>query len=445
MKYFSVTLTLAVLLATLNTGCFGSKKKPTDTQTYTPVKIPVKVKEAEPTTPPNKPAEPTATMPPVTPPTKPNNTVTPTKPAEKPINLAILLPFSAQYYSPTVAFDSLPDKSASAVEFYEGVLTGIDYLKTQGFTPNIQVYDTQNNVDKVLSILSKPELKQATLIIGPLYNGELKPVATFCKENKIYLLSPNSPSNQITTANPYYVALNPSIETHCEAIYNYVQKTYSGKRIVAIAGNKTGEIALSKLFPIFDRQASKEKYGTATVFNHTYTGTENIESYLSATQQNVVVVTSFTELTAVDLVNKLYALRKKYDITLFGMPTWVDMENLDLSYLAALDYHYTTEFWINDQNTDHNKFKQNFFYKYGIKPTEFAAKGYDLMLYSGNLLKNFGADRLTEGIRNKTSNGIYTQYYFEPMPYNAAQPNYLENKYINIIQYRSDFVLEKKN
>ena len=258
-------------------------------------------------------------------------------------------------------------------------------------------------------------------------------------------MSPNSPSNQITTANPYYVAVNPSIETHCEAIYNYAQKTYSGKRIVAIAGNKTGEIALSKLFPGFAKQQSKEKYGDANVFNYTYTGTENIESYLSATQQNVVVVTSFTELTAVDLVNKLYVLRKKYDITLFGMPTWVDMENLDLSYLAALDYHYTTEFWINDQNTDHNKFKQNFFYKYGIKPTKFAAKGYDLMLYSGNLLKNFGADRLTEAIKNKTSNGIYTQYYFEPSPYNAAQPNYLENKYINIIHYRPDFMLEKKN
>ena len=452
MKPVKFILPLFCLLLILGTGCFGSKKKPTNNQTYTPVEIPVKTREDKPIIPDAKPTEPTATKPiePSKPPTPPNTLPkpeppAPTKPVVKPINIAILLPFSAQHYNPTVAFDSLSEKSINAVEFYEGVLVGIDYLKSQGFTPNVQVYDTQNNVEKVTNLLQKPELKQANLIIGPLYNGEIKPVAAFCKNNKIYELSPNSPSNQITTANPYYVAVNPSIETHCAAIFNYAQKTYSGKRIVAISGNKPNEISLAKLFPSFAKGALKEKYGTADVFNYTYTGKENIESYLSATQQNVVVVTSFTEITAIDLVNKLYALRKKYDITLFGMPTWVDMENLDLAYLAALDYHYTTEFWINDQNTDHNKFKQNFVYKYGIKPTKFAAKGYDLVLYAGNLLKNFGAEGVSNGLQNPTANGIYTQYHFEPTPYNAPQPDYLENKYINIIHYRPDFILEKKN
>ena len=63
MKPVKFILPLFCLLLILGTGCFGSKKKPTNNQTYTPVEIPVKTREDKPIIPDAKPTEPTATKP----------------------------------------------------------------------------------------------------------------------------------------------------------------------------------------------------------------------------------------------------------------------------------------------------------------------------------------------------------------------------------------------
>lgn len=449
--YFVATLWLMVLLS----ACWGQKKV---TQPTVPISPTPKVKPYEPSTSeqpttPNPTATPTTTKPPIvtTPPSTtptPEPPITVTPPKNDPIvqpqptavaptaQITILLPLGSQQYSPSMSIDALSDKMQNGLEFYEGLLVAVDEWKSKGFTPEIKVYDTQNDPKQVEQLLAAPDLKKSDLIIGPLYNSELKPVAAFAKQHHIYHFSPISPSNQVAEDNPYYVVVNPSVEAHCKAIYEFAKKQPHSK-IIAVASNKPNEIALSQRFMTFGN--SPEGYSLPSVTS--MLTADNIETKLSSTEHNIIVMTTFSELPVIEWVNNLYALRKKYDITLFGMPNWLDMPNIDLNYLAALDFHYTTEFWVNENGSEHQYFYNSFTQKYGNKPTKFAAKGYDLMRYVGDLWRAYQGD--VANAIHITTRGVYTDFSFGTT-IQGGNNTYLENREVHIVRYRPDFVLEKE-
>lgn len=226
--------------STPNNNSTGSATKP-------PLLPPIK----DPATPPISPPQNT--------PTADTTAIEPTLPDNNPakINLqtdiVLMLPFNLPIYRAGMNTDSLPEKSKVALDFYAGVLCGLDYLRSQGITPNVKLLDSENNPAKVKTLLADPTLSAETdLIIGPIYNSEIKDVATFAKQNKIYQVSPLSPSNQNAQDNPYYIIANPSVEMHCKAMFDYISATMLNSQIIAVSGSKTADQALAARFGQFE-------------------------------------------------------------------------------------------------------------------------------------------------------------------------------------------------
>lgn len=424
-------------------------ENPSTTPTAPP---PTKQDNLEPTTTPSDVA--------VTPPRKPSNEVelppkqpNTTKPTNNDISrqkdIALFLPFIASQYREGMNPDSLSDKSKMALEFYQGFLCGLDNLRLQGINLNVQVFDTENNANKVSRILAdSTAMRDIDLIIGPINNSELKETAAYAKRRQIYNVSPLSPATQNTNDNPYYLIVNPPIETHGAAIYDYVSRGYANKRIITVAGSKPNEQNLAALFSHWASKGSVEGGGSMPIQQLTYrtsmTTTAEIEAQMGAGEQNVFVIANFAdEAFIVDLINKLNALRNRYPISVFGMPNWVDLPNLPLDMLANLDFHYTTPFF-DTQSAESERFRQSFYAKYRSYPTEYAAKAYDLINYFGTMQHQYGKQA---GAKLQDKNGLFTNFKFRAIPTlsNKMATDYIENRYINIIHFRNDYVLEKAN
>ena len=77
------------------------------------------------------------------------------------------------------------------VDFYRGLLLAMEDLKAEGYDIELSVFDTCGDGSRINDIVSyEVGLQDAQLIIGPVYEGELRYVLGFAEENEVPLISP---------------------------------------------------------------------------------------------------------------------------------------------------------------------------------------------------------------------------------------------------------------
>ena len=89
------------------------------------------------------------------------------------LNLSVLLPFR----SATINYDSIKEVESLfedrnlytiALDFYSGVLYAVEDLKKLNISIKLNVFDTENSVNKILEISNNTEIINSDLVIGPL-------------------------------------------------------------------------------------------------------------------------------------------------------------------------------------------------------------------------------------------------------------------------------------
>ena len=103
-------------------------------------------------------------------------------------------------------------KSRIFIEFYQGVLLAVEDLSKHNINLELIVYDTENDSVKTKSLVEKEEFSTLDMIIGPIYNENLKIVANKAKEYKINMVSPLSNHDDFLKENLYAYQVNPTYE-----------------------------------------------------------------------------------------------------------------------------------------------------------------------------------------------------------------------------------------
>ena len=89
------------------------------------------------------------------------------------LNLSVLLPFR----SATINYDSINEVESLfedrnlytiALDFYSGILYAVEDLKKLDILVELNVFDTENSVSKILEISNNSKILNSDLIIGPL-------------------------------------------------------------------------------------------------------------------------------------------------------------------------------------------------------------------------------------------------------------------------------------
>lgn len=345
---------------------------------------------------------------------------------------AILLPFKSNDFYNSSEQDTILKKTKIALELYEGMIIGMEQLTGFGMNIDAYVFDTENSETTTEGIINQLYNYQVDLVVGPVYNKNLRLVAEYSKMNNIYQLSPLSPSNNITEKNPYFIQVNPTIDSHSSKMATYINNNFIDANKLTISRNTEREMNLASIYEAING-------ATKVIVNADI----ELETYMDAVRNNVVVIPSFNELFVNETLRRLNILSQKYNITVFGMPDWIDkMNTIDYDYLENLNYHFTADFYVVEDNEYHTAFYNAYVERFKTEPNKNAYKGFDMMIYFGRMLSE--GTEISAHFESPAEKGIYNDFYLQPSYFknNLDTFDFFENKFVHLLKMQ-DYKVQK--
>lgn len=326
-----------------------------------------------------------------------------------------------------------PKFLSPGLEFYEGVQLALDSLKKLNLPLDINILDTRSG-KPINEVLDQPELQQSNLLLGYINNSEIRPLAAFANRKQIPFINVNLPNDGGVTNNPYMVILNSSLYTHCEGIYQFLQRNYSNGRIVVFRKAGAQEDRLKNYFTEIEKSTTgtplKLKYVTLPADFKP----EQLTPYFDTVKITLCIAGSLDEQFARTLCTQLAEINKTYPVQVMGMPTWDGIRDFEHREFNDLEIFYTTPF--NPVRTDALSDQINTYFKDNLfaRPSDMVFRGYETMLRFGKLLQELGPN-IASGIGEKKYK-VFTDFDIQPilLDKQKQQLDYFENKKLYIIK-----------
>lgn len=373
-------------------------------------------------------------------------------------DIALILPFQTEETKADIhSFMNAPDyftanrvmldeDAQASLDFYQGMLLALNQ-DTSNIRINLRVYDNNNSDSITKLILAKPELKKQDIIIGTVNYASAKSVAEFCKANKIINVQPFTPSKSLTLDNPYHIKLAPTIDAHIDNMFQSVVDSFPIANVIIFSPDNETEWNAAKrldsLFKEYNKSAAL-KY-TVTLLNSktmTVAGKKvtNAE-LLKQGKRNIWMITSFEESFANGNLRVMFPQIDKYDLIVYGMPTWLGGDVMRLDYVNSFHTRLTYPFYADTTGGRAEGFISSYKSSYHIEPSQNAYLGYDVANFLARTLAFYGME-FPDLIATQRYTGL--GYKFDIMKQRSPEGklNYFENRHVNVFKIE-DYKLQK--
>lgn len=344
-------------------------------------------------------------------------------------NVAVLLPFD------------IAKQNSFVYELYSGIQIAVDSLQSIGL--GIQLYPFVSGKDsvKIKEFVSNPNSTKFDLIVGPLYLTQQNLIAKFANINQINVVNPLSFFTTTATSNPNYFLFKSSYETQSKAAANYAYNTFTQKTVVIFYGLENGDSLMAKSYKkeyeakggkvLIYRKISKYTAGYfASIFNKV--PLENVGHIFVASSESSLAANMYSHLEAVLLdqtskykdnrtdeekeLSKIYELktikRAVSDLPIIVPSSWLNFESISYEQYMLHNTHFIYPDYLDKDSIPNNSFYNNYIKKVGLYPTNYAYQGFDMMLYFGYNLCNYGR-KFNENIRTQTPTKAYGMTYID--------------------------------
>ncbi len=369
-------------------------------------------------------------------------------------NVAIMIPFNAHKVNDLEG--GVHTSSIAPLNFYEGAKLALNQLSDEGANLNVTVMDSKRSETEASSLLNRSALQDAHMIIGPYSSKPLGKVAEFAKLNQKTLVSPANTSGRITSENPYYLQVNPSLQSHCEAIMKHALEQYSADQIVLVVRDKAAEVNRLKYFQDSHKAISGDfvtplrEYRIDPKVAEEF-GELDLLPYIKKDETTVFIVPSYSNETFVsNIMRQIEIAKGRNEVVVYGMPRWMEFDRISYDYFENLKLHVSSANFVDKDDIKIKEFITKFYEEYGALPEEDAFKGYDMTLYFGRQLMKNGI-YFKDVIDTETAQMLSTKFDFERniTPEDIANErldkiNYLENKFVNILKFEN-YYFQKVN
>ncbi|MBK9336345.1 MAG: amino acid ABC transporter substrate-binding protein [Lewinellaceae bacterium] len=372
----------------------------------------------------------------------------PATPAEAPgaaqtYRLALLLPFLTDQADPGGL--TVPEKSSLALQFYGGVSLALQKLSEEGINLAVEVFDTQVSDADFQRLLGNPRLGKAQVMIGPVRPSHVALLAERIRQTRQILISPESPTMNLTSRNPDFIQINPSLRAHCTAITRHILRRHSPESVTLVCKEKEAD-----RLPFFQQANSPGNKPFAQILvPDAATTFDNIDlsRYFKPGRTAVFVLPTWASQDFVmAFLRKLSAGKGANTVEVYGMPQWKNFENIEPEYFATLNVHIIAASFVNRDTEEARAFRYAFYAAYGTVPDDNAYNGYDTMLFTGQMLRRYGlsfpqrlpAERPFDGLRGRYQ---FAKAYSDNPPDAAndqlEQYDYLENTFVHILRFQN--------
>ena len=293
------------------------------------------------------------------------------------LNVSVLLPFR----SATINYDSIKEVESLfedrnlytiALDFYSGVLYAVEDLKKLNISVKLNVFDTENSVNKTLEISNNTQIINSDLVIGPLIPRNFETLSSLEFLESIPKVFPLS-TIPIKIIKGVVLAVTPRNLLR-ETMLDYLDKKIDrDENIVIITDSLNEEIdnRLTKIFPN-SIKIKPEFEG--------YILPELLDSLLVDSLPNKVIIESeiFTLISSV--ISQLNSqITSERDVRLYTTyrGNQYDDPSINVKDLGNLEFTYTSiSKKINNDSI--SQFESNYINLFGSFPNKDVIRGYDV-------------------------------------------------------------------
>jgi LysM repeat protein len=338
------------------------------------------------------------------------------------------------------SIDQLHHETIPFLEFYEGAKLAVDSLVRAGLTVKLNVYDTERDPDKVRGIINNPDFRENDLIIGPVYPENFDIVSQWALQNSVNIVSPLTTRNEFLTGNPFVFQVNPSTSVEIEQASAFISN-FPSSNFVLIHKNDFYERDIvesfrTNIFKQFNYSSDyKNLVFKEVVFDE---ASVNIEQSLVTEGNNIVIIASSNQAFVSNMLMRLNILSRSYEITIFGLNDWQRFPNIEVEYLHNMELHFASPFFIDYDNEKVKGFISRYRNTYYTEPTHYVFRGYDIMFYFLQAMKNYGTD-FRDCLPALRTDLLQADFLFRQ----SDHRNGLENNGISIVRYNKDLYIER--
>ena len=303
------------------------------------------------------------------------------------MNLAIILPFQLQNPNP-------PRQAYLYTDFYKGFLLAVDSIgKNVNKKININVYDTEHNLNKIDSILALPALKNMDIIIAPSEPKQLERCNNFGLKHGIYVINCFSSKNEDYAHNPYIIQLNMPGNYLSGAVNQLIAEKFNDYEVIFLKDAANVE---TEIIGDVSKYLSEHKIKSHTIDFSSNVDNQTISSYMDPGSNYLFIPTSSNKKFFAQCTNVLKLVKdQRYDcnVSLLGHPEFLAMRDVN-DMLKALDsYVYSRFFVANAKRAEqiHQKFKKEYQENMIVTTPSLGIMGFDIATYIISTLTNQNA------------------------------------------------------
>ncbi|GAC1704832.1 MAG: hypothetical protein NVS9B7_07090 [Flavisolibacter sp.] len=336
---------------------------------------------------------------------------------------------AATTYTPNKVF---PKFLTPGLDFYLGAQKAVDSLQKRGAPLEFFFFDSKSK-PSVLQQMNSIELSEAELVIASSNTLETTLIAEAVRQRKIPFISATLPNDARIVNNPYLVVLSPTLQTHIEGLYKFIQRYYSLENVVVFSKPGKQEDQIKNYFRGYAKSTSALPLNISYVDLPPDFNFRSIANALDSNKKTICISGCMDEIFGMKLVQALGSLKKSYPVTLFGMPTW---ENFNLNSPAPNDLEiiYTAPFFYNHTNTLEGQIAIDYAKITNGRPSEMFFRGYESTLRFALLLLETKKD-IASSLTRK-GNLIFTPLDIQPVfkDKKTMVLDYFENKHLYFIK-----------
>lgn len=306
-------------------------------------------------------------------------------------NISLLIPLNLNSARIKAGNKAELEKSAMAIDFYQGFKMGIDSAAAAGMNFKVKVLDTRDNNVQITSLLKSGQLAGTNLIIGPVFPDGVKFITNYSIANNIPVVSPLAATHPDEFNNPNLISIVNNIDLHADKIGDYIRREYDpGKAIVVLINPKKSadEVLGNPLRDYFQKGR-----GSRYIFQE-YASVFAMETKMVPGKQYAVLISSADRAFVVGSIDKLAKMKTAgSNIELFGHPNW-GKQNYNIEKLQLLRTKITTSYFVDYKSRDVINFVRKYRQLNKFEPAEYSFKGFDVGFFFGKLFAEHGAGYL---------------------------------------------------
>ena len=356
--------------------------------------------------------------------------------ATKPLRIAVLAPLYIDSVFDDTSFKGgtmLPKYMLPGLEFYNGVMMAVDSLQQENTPVEAWVYDTHKAGQSADDLQLDIATHNVSLIIASLTTAaEQQSYGAFAFAKNIPFISATYPNDAGIATNPYFIIINPTLKTHVEGLYKFVQRNYIGSKVYYITRTGAMETKIKGYFEGMVAKTAALKYTQLTMPDN-FTA-DSLRTRVDSSRDAVFICGSLNDNFSAAMVRALSSITFTGQVTAAGMPTWDGAKTLEGDECKNVNIIYSTPYNYDRTGKLLAALSSEYQRKYNTQPGTMVFKGFETMYHFTRLLVKLN-DSLLYNISD-TAFKICNDYNFQPVHLTDASyaPDYLENKKLYFVK-----------